>query len=227
VSGNESASGYYTQDADDNVSFFLDRVNFTDAASPSASDPLNIPGLMLGRLGENIVTVDFLWTPNTTTNEEDCTSSGGDYETSSHTCWVPTRPLKLVSLRNNTATTLSTGDLNANLEITAAIDGNDRVFLPAMRDGENVVFVMGASDNALNTSVASVDSSFNNPVLSGSSLYYLGYYDVRKVNGSNPGSASDSSVGMLKNYRPNHLSISGNTAIVSFLEGGIQALPMP
>jgi hypothetical protein len=226
TSGNDVASGYYTQDKDENVTFYLDRVNFSDAANPTASDPQSVPGLLLGRMGDNVVTVDFLWTPDSTKNKSACAESGGDYEDSSRTCWVPTRPLKLVSIRDNSVSTLSTSELTSDLEIFAAIDGNDRVFLPARRDGEMVVFVMGATDNELRTSVASVGDGFNNPVLSGSNLYYLDSYYLRRVDGSSPGLARDTTIKQLNSYRPNHLSVSGNMAIVSFGDAGIQAIPL-
>jgi hypothetical protein len=226
VSGTDSASGYYTQDADDNVSFFMDRVSFADAANPSASEPVNVPGLLLGRMGDNFATVDFLWTPDNAKNGSECADAGGDYESSSRTCWMPSRPLKLVSIKDNTATTLATGELNSNLEVFAALDGNNRVFLPATRDGDKVVFVMGSNDNTLNTSVVSAGYSFNSPVISGTSLYYLDYATLRQVDAASPAHATETSVAPLNAGNPNHLSVSGNTAIVSYPEAGIQAITL-
>lgn len=228
VEGTSAASGYYTLGADERASYFVDNVSFATPATPVAAAPLSVPGLMLGRAGENYVTVNFVWAPDPTKDQTTCASSGGDYETTTRTCWMPTRPLALVSAAGGTATTLANGRIDSGLEIFAALNGQNRIFLPATNsDEEKSVFVIGFDNNQLVTSTAAASYQFESPVVRGTDLYYLDYYRLRRVDATTAASATVRDVVTLKGREPNHLSISGNTAIISFPDSGIQTVALP
>lgn len=226
--GTSAASGNYTVGADERVNYFVDNVSFAAPAAPVAVAPLSVPGLLLGRAGENYVTVNFLWAPDATKDQTTCANSGGDYETTTRTCWMPTRPLSLVSGAGGTATTLSSGRIDSGLEIFAALNGQNRVFLPATNsDEEKAVFVIGFDNDQLVTSTAAASYQFESPVVRGTDLYYLDYYRLRRVDASSAASAVVRDVTTLNGREPNHLSISGNTALISFPDSGIQAVTLP
>jgi hypothetical protein len=230
VDTTSAASGYYTLGTDQRPSYFVDNVSFATPAAPAPSAPVSVPGLLLGRSGENYVTVNFLWAPDSTKKSQTtCASAGGDYEATTRTCWMPTRPLALVSATGGMATTLATGNIDTGLEINAALTGENRIFLPSTNSNDQkAVFVIGVSDNTLQTSTALASYySLTSPVVRGTDLYYLDYYSLQRVDASSPANAVNKQVATLNGRQPNHLSISGNTAIVSFPDAGIQAVTLP
>lgn len=223
--GSEVATGYDTTNPDGLATYFVDKISVADPASPTASDAVELPGLLLGRLGEQFLTVKLAWREDPSKNRSECTTAGGQFEDS--TCWLPARPLQLVSVSGRDATIVGTGDLDTGLALEGAFHSENRLFLTALRDNHSEVFVAGGSDNALQTASVVSAAEVRLPVVRDTDLFYLGADALRRVQASNVSTATDVQVGALTATQPNHLSISGNTAIVSYPEAGIQAIAIP
>jgi hypothetical protein len=187
---------------------------------------VNIPGLLLGPSGDQIVTVDFDWAQKAAvTDQYTCTDSGDTWD--SGNCWTVTRTFKLVTLSGTTATTASSTPLDGTLKLLGVQQGDARFFFPATTESYSpAMLVLGAQGGALTSATVSLDATPVSPKALGTKVYFIQGSQLSLVDAT-AATPTLSKVGDLSTDTGMHLSLSGTTAIISLGDSGVQTLAIP
>jgi hypothetical protein len=231
--GDQTASGYYTQDDDNNVSYLLDRVDWT-TTSGDAQDDYALPGLLLGPLGEDYLTVDFQWASDDSTDYYTCQQNGGEYDDDTSSCWVSDRTIQLVDVSGTKAEVLSTSSaMDRDLRIAAVHASDTRYFLPSVSydsttgtTRERVAVVGADNTNQVELRIVALARAPMSPVAVGEKLYFINGPALGVIDASNLGAPKYSRLATLPTENGVHLSITGNTALVSMGDAGVQVISL-
>jgi hypothetical protein len=223
--GSQVQCGYYAANTDGSVSYFLDRIDAASAAGAAAQSPVNIPGLLVGPAGEQVVTVDFDWVERPGFSSQwDCENVGGVWD--SGTCWTVTRTFKLVGLTGASASTVGSSQLADNVQLTGVQQGTSTFFFSATLSYEPVMLVLGAQNGTLTSQTVQLAEVPVSPQAAGTKLYFI-QGSALSVLDATTATAALSKVGDLSTSTGMHLSITGQTAIVSLGDSGVQTLTIP
>lgn len=238
ASGTSTSSGYFLSDDEVGVRYFLDQVSWASDGTATPMEALELPGLLLGALGDRHVVVDFAWENVDADDSYECEQRGGEFtwgdgEDVESSCWVAHRRLNLVDTSVTPATVLSsTGEIDTSLRLAAVHSSETRYFLPAVayessQTRERVVVAGVDGDGNLQQRVVALARTPVSSTAVGDKLYLingpaLGVVDATNV--TEPHyvrlAALDADTGM-------HLAISGNTALISLGDAGVQAVTLP
>lgn len=229
--GNTLASGYYTSGADDSVHYFLDRVDASRPAAPSASAAVSLPGLLLGPLAERWISVAFDWNEVAEATESyECQyTHGGYWDEEGATCWLTERTLQLLDVTNGQARLAHTQALDPELWLNAVHHGEDRFFLSAdqrVSGGRRLVVV---ADDGGTLAVNELDLGWyglESPRVSGQSLYFLRGTELQVADASRASAPVLRSVGKLRGSGTD-LALAGQRALVALGDLGVQAITLP
>ncbi|MBN2194779.1 MAG: beta-propeller domain-containing protein [Polyangiaceae bacterium] len=228
VDGTDVLLGYYdTSGPDDTLMFFVDRIGIEDPSDPDVSEPLSIPGLLLGPTGEHLLTVDFADVVVNGVSWTTCYYEyGGQWESEDETCAYSERTLKLVS---QAGAALSEQVLDSNLQLAAIHRGEDRSFLPAVvyADYSEKMLIVGADGDELTTNLIDLDARPFSSQPVGSSLYFLKGGEFTLLDATNVADPTETAIQALYSTNPNHLALTSTHAVVALDDYGVQLIELP
>jgi uncharacterized secreted protein with C-terminal beta-propeller domain len=143
-SGNIVATSHFVTSPTnaDNVRFYLDRIDLTDASAPVVQEPVNIPGSLLAYDADSgrALTLDYRYVEIDNISPKQCYEEEfGTFatENASWTSWEDDRglcsairfTLHLVSIEDDVATLVGSHPIDKGIYINTAAIGDDRVFI--------------------------------------------------------------------------------------------------
>lgn len=217
-------SGYFTRAEGDEVNYFLDRVGASDLSE--AEPPLAIPGLLVGPMGERLLTVGFDWTEASGLDSSACYYQNGTSDESG-VCWVPERRFELVDIAGNAAAALDSADIDNSLQLAAVVRGDGVFFLPAVTTSYSErILTVAMDEDQLVTGVSNLLFSAVSPVAVGKRVYFLHGGELAMLDAADDVSPVRERVAKLEADRGYHLALTDTVAIASLGDFGAQLLKL-
>lgn len=224
--GTETLSGYYDRVDDEEVEYYLDRIDFSDPGDPDPADAVSTPGLLIGPAGEDYLSVQFNYEEEPTyTDSYYCEAYGGQW--SDDTCYVAEKEFQLLELAGGRAESVSSQTLDSRQTLKAIHIGDERFFM-AVTDSasyQEKVYVLGIDDGALESDEVAIGWGATSMRAQGQRLYFLEYNILSSVDASDPRNPDYENIATLA-ASATHLSLVDNMAIVSLGDYGVETVTL-
>ena len=218
-------SGYYNATDGDDVSYFLDRVTGSDLTE--AEPAKTIPGLLVGPMGEQLLSVDFDWSEATGLDYSGCYSQNGTYDDASQTCWIPERRFQLVDIDADAGVSVDSADIDNSLRLAAVLRGDSIFFLPAVTTSNTErILTVASSNNQLVTGTSNLIFQPISPTAIGKRLYFLHGGELAMLDAAEDVSPIRQHVAPLEADRGYHLAMTDTLAIASLGDFGAQVITL-
>ncbi len=224
--GDLLSSGYYSYEGDF-IEYFLDRVDVSEQWEPSAQSRVAFPGLSLGPIANDYLSLDFGWRYEEDVSESDCQDDGGEYDEAQEVCWFATRELLRVSVTQKDGT--DQASIEGRVSLTDDVSysnvhiGDDTYFLSGEADYDSFVSVVQTDGTGLTKS--DVDLGYSTPTsfaVQDDALYVLTNYRTMKIEMI----AGEASMSYLQYAGGQHLTLTEESAIVSRGNYGVTVIEL-